>query len=99
MVVKNLLILATIRNADLIYCLNNGKIVESGTHNELMNLKAHYYSLVINQETSQMSDLNSDSNLQLTKTKLIEKEEDQNKPADVSISLTTESKDEKTKKV
>lgn len=74
--------------------------MESGTHNELMNLKEHYYSLVINQETSQMSDLSSDSlNLQLTKTKLIEKEEDDHKPANVSISLTTESKDEITKKV
>ena len=74
--------------------------MESGTHNELMNLKEHYYSLVINQETSQMSDLSSDSlNLQLTKTKLIEKEEYDNKPANVSISLTTESKDEITKKV
>lgn len=74
--------------------------MESGTHNELMSLKEHYYSLVINQETSQMSDLSSDSlNLQLTKTKLIEKEEDDNKPANVSISLTTESKDEITKKV
>jgi len=42
----------TIRNADLIYCLNSGRIVECGTHTELMSLKGQYYSLVINQESA-----------------------------------------------
>lgn len=46
----------TIRNADLIYCLDKGQIAESGTHDELMKKKGLYYSLVINQETGDDSD-------------------------------------------
>ncbi len=36
----------------MIYCLNSGRIIECGTHNDLMNLKGQYYSLVINQESA-----------------------------------------------
>ncbi|KAK9451141.1 P-loop containing nucleoside triphosphate hydrolase protein [Limtongia smithiae] len=38
--------LSTIKDADLIVVMKNGKIVEQGTHNELLDKKAAYYSLV-----------------------------------------------------
>ncbi|XP_034477395.1 ATP-dependent translocase ABCB1 [Drosophila innubila] len=44
--------LSTVRRADRIVVINNGQIVESGTHQELMMLKNHYFNLV----TTQMGD-------------------------------------------
>jgi len=41
--------LSTVKNADQIVVLNNGIITESGTHNELTNLRGEYYTLVKNQ--------------------------------------------------
>ncbi|MDR0789610.1 MAG: peptidase domain-containing ABC transporter [Bacteroidales bacterium] len=41
--------LSTVKNADKIVVLNNGKITESGTHKELTALQGEYYSLVKNQ--------------------------------------------------
>lgn len=38
--------LSTIRNSDRIVVLNNGKVREIGTHDELMELKGHYHRLV-----------------------------------------------------
>lgn len=38
--------LSTVRNADNICVVNNGKIVESGTHDGLMLKKGEYYMLV-----------------------------------------------------
>lgn len=37
--------LSTIRNADRIVVLSGGKIVEQGTHDELIELHGHYYNL------------------------------------------------------
>lgn len=37
--------LSTIKNADTIICLQNGKIIESGNHEELINKKGYYYNL------------------------------------------------------
>jgi ATP-binding cassette subfamily B (MDR/TAP) protein 1 len=42
--------LSTVKNADLIIVMEKGIIIESGTHEELMKLKKHYYDLVKNQE-------------------------------------------------
>ncbi|XP_067628798.1 ATP-dependent translocase ABCB1 isoform X2 [Eurosta solidaginis] len=44
--------LSTIRRADRIVVINNGEVVESGTHHELMELKSQYYDLV----TAQLGD-------------------------------------------
>ncbi|KIH69013.1 ABC transporter, ATP-binding protein [Ancylostoma duodenale] len=42
--------LTTIKNADRIYVIDNGKIVQSGTHTELLkDVDGHYFSLVSKQ--------------------------------------------------
>jgi ATP-binding cassette subfamily B protein len=41
--------LSTVKNADQIVVLNKGAIAEKGTHQELVNLKGEYYTLVKNQ--------------------------------------------------
>jgi len=42
--------LSTIRNADVIFGLRDGLVVEKGTHDELMSAKGLYYSLKIQQQ-------------------------------------------------
>ncbi|XP_022171475.1 multidrug resistance protein 1B-like isoform X2 [Myzus persicae] len=41
--------LSTIKNADVIHAMKNGRIYESGTHTELMDKKGLYYNLVVAQ--------------------------------------------------
>jgi ATP-binding cassette subfamily B protein len=41
--------LSTVKNADQIILLNKGQIEERGTHDELINLKGAYYTLIKNQ--------------------------------------------------
>lgn len=41
--------LSTVRNADKIIVLDNGKVVEEGTHNDLVVLKGEYYRLIKDQ--------------------------------------------------
>jgi len=41
--------LSTIRNADQVLVINNGEIIERGTHKELMEKKGFYYNLYISQ--------------------------------------------------
>ena len=38
--------LSTLRNVDRLIVLDNGKIVEIGSHNELLKKKGFYYNLV-----------------------------------------------------
>ncbi|BDA76509.1 toxin secretion ABC transporter ATP-binding protein (plasmid) [Calothrix sp. PCC 7716] len=44
--------LATIKNADIILMMSQGKVAEQGTHNELMAMKGLYYCLYQQQEAS-----------------------------------------------
>lgn len=41
--------LSTIRQADIILVVDDGKIIEQGTHDELMSKKGHYYTLYTRQ--------------------------------------------------
>ncbi|MDO5143178.1 MAG: ABC transporter ATP-binding protein [bacterium] len=41
--------LSTVRNADLILVVKDGKIIESGTHTELLKARGHYYNLYTRQ--------------------------------------------------
>jgi ABC-type multidrug transport system fused ATPase/permease subunit len=42
--------LSTIKNADVIYVLREGRIVESGSHDQLMEIRGEYYQLYLGQE-------------------------------------------------
>ncbi|KAL1137876.1 hypothetical protein AAG570_009572 [Ranatra chinensis] len=42
--------LSTIRDADMIVVIKNGKVIERGTHQQLKNLQGHYYNLIKKQE-------------------------------------------------
>jgi len=44
--------LSTIRRADLILLMEDGRVVERGSHEELMNLRGTYYQMVMRQMTS-----------------------------------------------
>jgi subfamily B ATP-binding cassette protein MsbA len=46
--------LSTIVNADIIYVMENGRVVESGTHAELMNAKGKYHQLYANAGASEI---------------------------------------------
>ncbi|MNY65157.1 putative multidrug resistance ABC transporter ATP-binding/permease protein YheH [compost metagenome] len=41
--------LSTVKNADKIIVLDKGKVIEEGTHLQLIELKGEYYKLVKNQ--------------------------------------------------
>ena len=41
--------LSTVRNADMILVVSDGKIVEQGNHASLMKQKGHYYNLYTRQ--------------------------------------------------
>ncbi|HEU5046326.1 MAG TPA: ABC transporter ATP-binding protein [Rickettsiales bacterium] len=43
--------LSTIRNADIIYVLDQGRITESGSHDELMKMNGFYYNLYASAES------------------------------------------------
>lgn len=42
--------LSTIQKADLIYLIERGRVVEQGTHEELVNRKSRYFELARQQE-------------------------------------------------
>jgi ATP-binding cassette subfamily B protein len=45
--------LSTVVNADIILVVKDGKIIESGQHEELMNKKGYYYQLYSREEVEQ----------------------------------------------
>ena len=48
--------LSTVRNADIILVVRDGRIVESGTHRELIAQKGYYYSLYTKQYEREATD-------------------------------------------
>jgi ABC-type multidrug transport system fused ATPase/permease subunit len=48
--------LSTIRRADLILLMEEGRVIERGTHDELMEAAGEYYSMVLRQMQSQEVD-------------------------------------------
>jgi ATP-binding cassette subfamily B protein len=44
--------LSTLRRADRLVVLDAGKIVETGTHEELLDMKGHFYRMVETQRAS-----------------------------------------------
>lgn len=53
--------LSTIRDADKIMVIGSGKILESGTHDELMKNKGAYYKMVISQLGYDQDEYKTDS--------------------------------------
>jgi ATP-binding cassette subfamily B protein len=41
--------ISSVKNADLILVLNDGKIQEMGQHEELLKMRGYYYSVFVNQ--------------------------------------------------
>ena len=42
--------LSTVKNCDIIIAMDKGRIMETGTHNELMKRRGYYYNLYATQE-------------------------------------------------
>lgn len=53
--------LSTIKDADNIVVMSKGKIVEQGTHNELLKMEGAYYSLVTAQKITAIDDSDSET--------------------------------------
>ena len=51
--------LSTIKNADLIYAIKKGEVIESGTHEELLLKKGYYYGLVKSQIGQEIEETNN----------------------------------------
>ena len=45
--------LSTVINADIILVIDDGKVIEKGSHQELLSLKGEYYNLYKNQFISE----------------------------------------------
>ena len=45
--------LSTIRSADTIYAMDKGRVVEAGTHDQLMSKQGVYHKLVTSQQSAQ----------------------------------------------
>ena len=85
--------LSTIRNADMIVAFEDGCVKEKGTHEDLMELKGLYYSLVERQTTGEDSDKDK------TKSKTIEEKSKKNKKnEDASKKAIAENEEEKLSK-
>lgn len=63
--------LSTIRNADKIVVLKDGRVVEQGAHSELMQLGGHYHALV----TAQMGNVERDG--VMTESKVVVQDYDE----------------------
>lgn len=53
--------LSTIRTADKIVVISDGKVVEQGTHEELLALKGHYHALVTAQQLNKIDEMENEN--------------------------------------
>ncbi|CAH2269464.1 jg6505 [Pararge aegeria aegeria] len=60
--------LSTIRNADKIYVLKEGTVVESGSHDDLMSVRGHYYDMVMLQSTPEDPETATEGNFSRTQS-------------------------------
>ncbi|KAL7714251.1 Multidrug resistance protein 1 [Entamoeba marina] len=56
--------LSTIQNVDKIYVFHQGNLIESGNHNELINKKGTYYSLVQHQNIEESGDVEQNNQIE-----------------------------------
>jgi ATP-binding cassette subfamily B protein len=66
--------LSTIRNCDIIYVLDKGKVVEEGSHEELLKKRGYYYKLYVSQVGKIEKDIEDGANNEMSATKEIIKE-------------------------
>lgn len=53
--------LSTIRTADKIVVISNGKVVEQGTHMDLLDLRGHYHALVNAQQLNAIDEIENEN--------------------------------------
>ena len=53
--------LSTVKNADRIYVISDGKVVEEGNHNELIKRPDGHYSMLVSRQLESQSNLERDS--------------------------------------
>ena len=73
--------MSTIRNADLIVGLENGQVKEIGTHDQLMELKGIYHSLVVSQSDTNFKE-KSKKQVSLSEQSETENEEEEEEELD-----------------
>ncbi|CAF4933946.1 unnamed protein product [Pieris macdunnoughi] len=81
--------LTTIRNVDKIYVFKAGIVVESGNHEELMELKGHYYDMVMLQYSPDFTETDQGGNV-LTRTVSVVSEKDEDEHIESSIQEAAE---------
>ncbi|XP_045772546.1 ATP-dependent translocase ABCB1-like isoform X2 [Maniola jurtina] len=77
--------LSTIRNVDKIYVLKEGTIVESGSHDELMDKKDHYYDMVMLQSTPEATETVTGTAGDLKRTISLEQDKDEDEDFDAIV--------------
>lgn len=87
--------LTTIRGADKIIVLSDGKAVEEGTHDYLMSLQNHYYSLV----TAQVSDFSESSNGDVNKINYNDDIDEDDDPLDVNSKKLNQDSSDSVRKI
>ncbi|KPJ08553.1 Multidrug resistance protein 2 [Papilio machaon] len=81
--------LSTIKNVDMIYVFKSGEIVECGNHEELMNMKGHYYDMVMVQASPDQSENSDSKNVIDRSTSVISNEADGDEFVDVKMEEKT----------
>ncbi|XP_045536492.1 ATP-dependent translocase ABCB1 [Papilio machaon] len=77
--------LSTIKNVDMIYVFKAGEIVECGNHEELMDMKGHYYDMVMVQVSPDQSENSDSKNIIDRSTSVISNEADGDEFVDVKM--------------